>query len=1203
MRKRMEELAAGKIKAAEPLVEFSVDQIEIEVLPGKNFLGEFTVSSTNRTPMRGMAYSSHPRMKCLTEGFAGEEAVIQYEFDSADLASGDICRGEFSIVCNAGEYTLSFAVSVCAPYLSSESGKIKNLADFAKLAEDHWQEAKKLFYAPDFPVLFGPDTGKQKLFYDGLMKGADANRSLEEFLLACRLKEQTVLTLSVTELSFSDVFEQMKETVTVTRNTWGYTEVKIKSDAPFLVPEKNRITSEDFLGKEAGLGVYVNPEQMHAGKNFGRLTLLTASQELILSVCAKKKGERTDQQITQSKIRGLHMELLKVYIEYRLQRIVTGRWALLSCGILDDLLSLAPDNVWYRLLKAQALWTNGQKQESEWILNEFKRKFRDRKSPQWGYYMYLCALMEHEELYISRLTEEIEQIYLENKESFLLFFCLLFLRKEYEENPYEKLKAIQERVRQGQKSPLLYVEAYVLYCKRPYLIGRLDEFEIQILNWACKQDMLTKSLADQMLSIFPERLPYRNTVFRILKKCYELMDCAKEIFFEAKEEKTLADDKRVLGMICTYLIRNQKYGKDFFEWYDLGVAHKLRITGLYEAYLMSMDVRSVQEVPKIIQMYFKYNNQLSSKLKAMLYVNMIANKKQQPEVFEQRYPAMVKFAYEQMELLQIDDNLAVVYEEALSYGIYSSRISDALSNLLFVHRLTCFSGDAVRVIVLQKQLKEPIVAPLVNKVAYVPLYSNDYSIFLEDHIGNRYSVGMDYQLEKLMHPGKYLKGCMQRSPQKLPYLLYYFADRKASEVFGEEDIFYFLSVLKDEKVDPSYKARLFPKLFRLVHEKASLKDGEALAGELEKALLNTDLSLLTREEKSLVLELCIEEGFFGHAYRMTEDYGCLSVPAGKRAVLVSNRIYETDGREDRTLLALCEETFFLGTYNDAMLSYLCRYYRGPIGRMQKIYESAESFGVDTSELAERMLEQMLYTGKFTEDDGAALYQSCEERGDKTVREAYLSFFSYRGFIEEKPLSDLFYRFLKNWQICGNSMNDLCGLALLSHYAKTHTLSLQDEESAEELLQSFLERGIYLLFYRQLPLNLIERYQLDDKYYIEYRTRRRSRVFICYQKETDEAEWTEEMAEVYEGIFVKKWILFSGEAIRYCIIEEADGQKETVKTGVLSCSSIGKEPQVSRYGRLSEMSRLKNEGNAEQLSKKMQEYDRLDNLVDVMFTVL
>ena len=51
-------------------------------------------------------------------------------------------------------------------------------------------------------------------------------------------------------------------------------------------------------------------------------------------------------------------------------------------------------------------------------------------------------------------------------------------------------------------------------------------------------------------------------------------------------------------------------GEDFFEWYALGVEKKLRITGLYEAYLMSMDAKSVQEVPQIIQMYFKYNNQL-----------------------------------------------------------------------------------------------------------------------------------------------------------------------------------------------------------------------------------------------------------------------------------------------------------------------------------------------------------------------------------------------------------------------------------------------------------------------------------------------------------------------------------------------------------------------------------------------------------------
>ena len=203
-------------------------------------------------------------------------------------------------------------------------------------------------------------------------------------------------------------------------------------------------------------------------------------------------------------------------------------------------------------------------------------------------------------------------------------------------------------------------------------------------------------------------------------------------------------------MICGYLIRNQKYGKRFFVWYEKGIEQRLCITGLYEAYLLSMDARSVQEVPRIIQMYFKYNTQLGYRQKAVLYVNMIAAKVKQPELYEQYYPAMEKFAYEQMEQKHMDDNLAVIYEDILSHGVYSTQLSEVLSDVLFIHKLTCFAPKAASVVILQKQLEHPIIVPLVSGVAYFPLYSNDYSIFIEDSNGNRYSGSVSWQLEKLM---------------------------------------------------------------------------------------------------------------------------------------------------------------------------------------------------------------------------------------------------------------------------------------------------------------------------------------------------------------------------------------------------------------------------------------------------------------------
>ena len=130
MRKRIQQLANGKFDNNGPKLSLSTEKIELEALEGKDETGSFVITSTNQVKMRGIIYSSNPRMECLTPQFEGEEVRIRYQFHSEGLIEGDIQKGEFFIVCNQGEYNLSFVVSISRLYADSSFGKIKNLDDF-----------------------------------------------------------------------------------------------------------------------------------------------------------------------------------------------------------------------------------------------------------------------------------------------------------------------------------------------------------------------------------------------------------------------------------------------------------------------------------------------------------------------------------------------------------------------------------------------------------------------------------------------------------------------------------------------------------------------------------------------------------------------------------------------------------------------------------------------------------------------------------------------------------------------------------------------------------------------------------------------------------------------------------------------------------------------------------------------------------------
>ncbi len=76
-------------------LSLSTEKIELEVLEGKDETGSFVITSTNQVKMRGIIYSSNPRMECLTPQFEGEEVRIRYQFHSEGLIEGDIQKGEF----------------------------------------------------------------------------------------------------------------------------------------------------------------------------------------------------------------------------------------------------------------------------------------------------------------------------------------------------------------------------------------------------------------------------------------------------------------------------------------------------------------------------------------------------------------------------------------------------------------------------------------------------------------------------------------------------------------------------------------------------------------------------------------------------------------------------------------------------------------------------------------------------------------------------------------------------------------------------------------------------------------------------------------------------------------------------------------------------------------------------------------------------
>lgn len=304
-------------------------------------------------------------------------------------------------------------------------------------------------------------------------------------------------------------------------------------------------------------------------------------------MATRQEGEHCGRIEKKCRIDRKKAELTGIYIDFRLKKKVTGEWTSQSVDLLQNLSAEEPENKMWKLMQAQALILNRQRQEASWILNEYKRGSGDRNTAEWAYYLYLSTLMEPELSYVDRLTAEIEKIFEEYPTDPVLFWILLFLREEYYSSPQKRLAALRKWILSGSRSPFFYLEVYDLWCRDPQLLTEPDAFTIEVLCWAARHGAMTKEIAAAFTELLPEKKDYDKRICLILEKCRQI---------------STSDELILAG--CAYLIRWQKFEHCYHVWYQEGVEREVRVTNLYEAFLLSMDLADTEIAPKPVLFVF-----------------------------------------------------------------------------------------------------------------------------------------------------------------------------------------------------------------------------------------------------------------------------------------------------------------------------------------------------------------------------------------------------------------------------------------------------------------------------------------------------------------------------------------------------------------------------------------------------------------------
>ena len=1181
VRARIGQIAAGRFNGTKPILAFSEETIDLSVIEGRSEAGSFVIESTNQIKICGIVYSTNPRMECLNPHFEGEKVRIRYQFNSKGLTEGDACEGKFVIVCNQIEYSLSFCARITRLYAEASTGAVKSLDDFTRLAASNWDEAYHLFYNRNFLNTIPYDNVYERLTYEGFACARPSGQNMEEFLIGVNKKKPVSISVDKSEEIFMASKEPQSGCFTITKDNWGYTEIRLRTDCEFIKLSKHVLTHDDFIGKTYLYEYIIDASAMHAGRNFGRIYIDGVYQSFTIDITAGVRdddGSISDIAVTKD-IKECMVGIMELYTSFRLKRIVTGVWANETISILNHLHALVPDEHMYELMKAQAFIINRQRQEAKWILDDFKHTNPDKKAPIWGYYLYLMTLLEREPSYIDNMTHEVELIFYENPDSVLLFWVLLFLRDQYFDDSAGKLKDIKYWVLRGCSSPYLYIEAYYLISQDPYLIKELSVFELRILSWAVKKKALTKELAGAIFEAVDLAGGFDNRVYELLTAAYEICPEAEYV-----------------GIICSYLIKGHKNDTCFHKWFELGIENKLRLTGLYESYLITMDDRQISPVPKIIKMYFSYDNKLPYRKLAVLYNNIIAAKETEPEVYHKYRKAMGRFAMDQAQLRHIDDNLAVLYEDMLELGFINEDLSAAFSDIIYTHKLIVFDKRIVRAIIYQNEMKEPQIVPVTDQCAYFELFSNDYVILFEDSRGYRYVKSISYRLQRLMDAEKYLDRCISLSPDRPQYIVSHFKNIRDYSDFTKGDLKLFKPVFYSESFSDSYKAVMGYRILKY----CQLHDYEDY---VRPFLQSIDFDILQKDARKYLIDMLVSNRLYEKAYDMAMEYGIDMLAAASKVVLCENAL-KVQHVDDDFMVQLAISAFKTGKYSDLVLKYLCENYTGPTDELINLWHAADKFSISSMKLDERILEQGIYTQIEPEKISDIFLEYYKRAGNDKLILAYISLVAHGYLHSGGCKADFIFDIIEKRFIGNRTLNDACQLALLKHFAEKTDITQAELEIEDTLLKYYIYNNMYFDFFARLDYRLLKKYFIYDKAFLQYESTPGTHVVLHYSRDEDGEEFnSEDMVEMYDGIYVKAFVIFFGELIRYYITEEHDNSIEVKESNRLTCSNIPGDNDHSRYNLINEMIISDTLSDETTLKSNIDEYKRLDAATKQLFKLI
>lgn len=1170
----VEQYARGEFNVDRPSVDLSISKLELTVETGSVYHGSFQVYSTNDRPIKLMVYDSRYLIDFKSHTFIGKKNTVAFSFDANGLERGKAFKGHMNIITDGGEFRIPYNIEIVDPYIEIGDRKIEDLFQFASFAEENWEEAIRIFGSEDFVRTFIRDDESIKRVYDSLNLSLSINQAMEEFLVYTHKKRALTLTANQKEIMVEMPDELVRATISINKNTWGYTHTKIASDCDFLIPEADRISGQDFEGNNYNLDFLIDPEKIPEGVSAGYIRFWNAYQTIQVKISIKKpvviKGTPKNKH-KNFMIKKSEEAMVRAYIAFRTDKMSLPEYTKETRDALETLIKYRPEDNMYRLGILHMQLLDGK---TEFVEQEFVRIDADSDADVVGdmeqcYYSYLKSLLHKEASIIEETRKLVREKFEQGQNKLFYFWLLLFVDYNYTEDKWVLYEDIQKLYDEGINSPVIYFEICDMFNKQPLMMKRITPLEISAIRWGMRNEFVSDDVIVEFVKVAARIKEFDEHSFKMLENIY-----------------SVKKDLHTLNVICSILIKNSKYELIYHKYYKDAVEAGLKFVGLNECFIKSIRRREYEEIPEAILRYFNYKNTLSDEELAYLYANVIFNKDHNRNVYHDYIPAIESFMERMIVQGIVSDDLTMIYDEFLDPETVRPEFAAKLINIIFKRKFVCENKNIVSVIVTHEELEKSEQIPVVNGEAYVEIISSSAVLTLLDNRGGRYINTIPYKLERIVDEKSYFEICQEYNPKDYRLLLYQYNEiyeftyKDAKEVNLARDI--------ASCVNVSYEVRQ-KALLHMVEYYHENYDADILL----KYMTKLDLDYIQAADAARVINYYISLRMYDQAFEGIHRFGYVDVDVDELIKIAEYGISDKQYVGDRVVISICVYLYRRGYAGQKILAFLINNYNGSLEEMANLFKSVNTNYRNIDLLSENILAQMMFADGYTESiyDIFEVYYAGRSRG--MVIKAFLKYCAHQYLIKDLKIPANIMECLYKEIAKANITDEISKMSLLYYFSNCGgRYTVEQKGWMKETVRQFVEASKILPFFKEFASFATLPDDMKFKTYLIFKGESGKQVWVSYsfgQESNSMGRYkSERMNEIIPGIYVKELVVFHGETLIYSIDGLLHGNSSIVESDILKNTTCHKKDS-NRFELINSMLVSQETRNDQELIQAMDTY--------------